>query len=40
MIGKYMFYMLENDAYDQTQIRKECRSERHKLHRGCNGEGA
>ena len=27
-------------AYDQTQIRKECRSERYELYGGCNSEGA
>lgn len=27
-------------AYDQTQIRKECRSGRYELHGECNGEGA
>ena len=27
-------------AYDQTQIRKECRSERYELHGGCYGKGA
>lgn len=28
-----------SDAHDQTQIQKECRSERYELYRGCYGEG-